>query len=186
MGSELSCTPGKRGGGDPLVPLVFFFFPSFSPALYYLNGWNRLALKNIFVFYLRTKKSRPMKGDPRIQRHGLIQDSRFWFSDSFHQWNLISGFQLLVGFGIPRDVFWNPNLRIPHSTSKSFPRILIPFLGKEGFMSLLYSATYARMNFELRITDECPARSIRLLQTNRTPGHRLRDKRPSFTCGELN
>ena len=43
---------------------------------------------------------------------------------------------------------------------------------------LLYSATYARMNFELRITDEGPARSIR--------GHRLRDKRRSFTCGELN
>lgn len=103
-----------------------------------------------------------MKGDPRIQRHGLIQDSRFWFSDSFHQWNLISGFQLLVGFRIPRDVFWNPNPRIPHSTSKSFPRILISFLGKEGLMrSLLYSATYARMNFELRITDEGPARSIR-------------------------
>ena len=52
--------------------------------------------------------------------------------------------------------------------------------------SLLYSATYARMNFELRITDEGPARSIRLLQTNRTSGHRLRDKRRSFTCGELN
>ena len=50
-----------------------------------------------------------MKGDPRIQRHGLIQDFRFWFSDSFQQWNLISGFQLLVGFRIPRDVFWNPN-----------------------------------------------------------------------------
>ena len=50
--------------------------------------------ENIFVFYLRAKKSRPMKGNPRIQRHGLIQDSRFWFSDSFHQWNLID-------FGIP-------------------------------------------------------------------------------------
>ena len=142
MGSELSCTPGKRGGGGPSSsPRFFFLLEFFSPALL-SERLEQASSENIFLFYLRTKKSRPMKGDPRIQRHGLIQDSRFWFSDSFHQWNLISGFQLLVGFRIPRDVFWNPNPRIPHSTSKSFPRILIPFLGKEGFMSLLYSATY--------------------------------------------
>ena len=58
MGSELSCTPGKRGGGGgggwgrerenaaisnpPLVSPRFFFFVNFSPGLYYLNAWNRL------------------------------------------------------------------------------------------------------------------------------------------------
>ena len=56
MGSQLSCTPGKRGGGGgggesertpqisnpPLVSPRFFFFVNFSPGLYYLNAWNRL------------------------------------------------------------------------------------------------------------------------------------------------
>ena len=47
VGSELNCTAGKRGGRErvpsPLSPLVvFFFFVNFSPALYYLNAWNRL------------------------------------------------------------------------------------------------------------------------------------------------
>ena len=63
MGSELSCTPGKRGGGRwnggeggesereresslPLSPSSrpSFFFSAwiFFPALYYLDAWNRL------------------------------------------------------------------------------------------------------------------------------------------------
>ena len=49
MRSEESCTLGKRGGGSvlsslpPLVsPRFCYFFLNFSPALYYLNAWNRL------------------------------------------------------------------------------------------------------------------------------------------------
>ena len=50
VGSKLNCTVGKRGGGGesslPLspssLPSFFFFFVNFSPALYYLNAWNRL------------------------------------------------------------------------------------------------------------------------------------------------
>ena len=168
MGSELSCTPGKRGGGGSSSSPRFFFFLNFSPPLYYLNGWNRLALKIFFFFISALKRVAPWK-DPAPWINPRFQVLVFGFFSSVE---LISGFQLLVGFRIPRDVFWNPNPRIPNLTSKSFPRILISFLGKEGFMrSLLYSATYARMNFELRITDEGPARSIRLLQTNRTSGH---------------
>ena len=47
-GSELKCTPGNRrgvGGGGGTNERVFsrlFFFVNFSPALYYLNAWNRL------------------------------------------------------------------------------------------------------------------------------------------------
>ena len=60
MGSELSCTQGKRGegggtGGDenertrslPLSPSsrpsIFFLCVNFFPALCYLNAWNRLV-----------------------------------------------------------------------------------------------------------------------------------------------
>ena len=40
VGSELNCTQGKQGEtGAPL----FFFLANFSPVLYYLNTWNRLA-----------------------------------------------------------------------------------------------------------------------------------------------
>ena len=48
VGSELNCTPEERGGGGPFPPFPplvfprFFFFVNFSPALYYLNAWNRL------------------------------------------------------------------------------------------------------------------------------------------------
>lgn len=39
-GSELNCTQGKQGQtGAPM----FFFLVNFSPVLYYLNTWNRLA-----------------------------------------------------------------------------------------------------------------------------------------------
>ena len=55
MGSELSCTPKKQGRGGnrgararvlstfpPLVSPLFFIFVNFSPAVCYLNAWNRL------------------------------------------------------------------------------------------------------------------------------------------------
>ena len=43
LGSELKCTPGKRRGrGDKRVSPRLCFFVNFSPALYYLNTWNRL------------------------------------------------------------------------------------------------------------------------------------------------
>ena len=49
-------------------------------------------------------------------------DSGFQLLDSLDlcQWNLDSGFQLLVGFRIPTAVFRIPWLRIPDSTSKNF------------------------------------------------------------------
>ena len=40
LGSELNCTPGKGVGGAGGTK----FFLNFSPALYYLNAWNWLAL----------------------------------------------------------------------------------------------------------------------------------------------
>ena len=59
MGSELSCTQGKRAGGGgpprenertrslPLSPSsrpsIFFLCVNFFPALCYLNAWNRLV-----------------------------------------------------------------------------------------------------------------------------------------------
>ena len=46
MGSELNCTPGKRGtGGETRMGeswFNIFFFVNFSAALHYLNAWNRL------------------------------------------------------------------------------------------------------------------------------------------------
>ena len=47
LGSELKCTPGKRGeggggGANKIVSPTFGLFVNFSPALYYLNTWNRL------------------------------------------------------------------------------------------------------------------------------------------------
>ena len=46
LGSELKCTPGKRGegggGANKRVSPPLCFFVNFSPALYYLNTWNRL------------------------------------------------------------------------------------------------------------------------------------------------
>ena len=60
MGSELSCTPGKPGGGGGtgerenggarVSPRSLnFLFVNFSPALYYLNAWNRLHKEMVFV-----------------------------------------------------------------------------------------------------------------------------------------
>ena len=58
MGSDLSCTPGKRAGVGGVVrarervlsplspsspPSIFFFCVNFFPALCYLNAWNRLV-----------------------------------------------------------------------------------------------------------------------------------------------
>ena len=49
-----------------------------------------------------------------------LPDSIYWIPDLF-QWNLDSGFELLVGFRIPTPVFRIPRPRIPDSTSKNFP-----------------------------------------------------------------
>ena len=74
VGSELNCTTGKRGGGgeqgaesersSPFPPLVcprFFFFVNFSPALYYLNAWNRLKILPLVKLFsdLRAPSSTP-------------------------------------------------------------------------------------------------------------------------------
>ena len=48
-----------------------------------------------------------------------LPDSIYWIPDLF-QWNLDSGFELLVGFRIPTPVFRIPRPRIPDSTSKNF------------------------------------------------------------------
>ena len=65
VGNELNCTPGKRGEGGggaresslPLspssLPSFFFFFVNFSPALYFLNAWNRLLY--LIINSLRTQ-----------------------------------------------------------------------------------------------------------------------------------
>ena len=59
VGSELSCTvyTGKTG----LVCTRFFFLVSFSPALYYLNAWNRLKLLPLVKLFsdLRAPSSTP-------------------------------------------------------------------------------------------------------------------------------
>ena len=54
-----------------------------------------------------------------------IPDSRYWIPDLF-QWNLDSGFQLLVGFRIPWAVLRILRPRIPDSTRKNFPDAGIP------------------------------------------------------------
>ena len=46
-----------------------------------------------------------------------LPDSIYWIPDLF-QWNLDSGFELLVGFRIPTPVFRIPRPRSPDSTSK--------------------------------------------------------------------
>ena len=48
-----------------------------------------------------------------------LPDSIYWIPDLF-QWNLDSGFELLVGFRIPTPVFRIPRPRIPDSTRKNF------------------------------------------------------------------
>ena len=62
MGERVKLYTGKTGGGGdesgrsflPLspssLPSFFFFFVNFSPALYYLNAWNRLM--NVRKLYL--------------------------------------------------------------------------------------------------------------------------------------
>ena len=108
---------------DPLVsPRFFFLREFFSRALGYLNALSLkifylLISENIFFFFflnLHAKESRRMKGSPRIQSHGLIQDSRFWFSDSFHQWNLIS--RIPVVSGIPDSSRCIPDSKSQDST----------------------------------------------------------------------
>ena len=67
------------------------------------------------------------KGLPHVRESKTVLDSGFHTVDSsLCQWNLDSGFHLLVGFQIPEAVFWIPNSRIPHSTSKIFPQFRIP------------------------------------------------------------
>ena len=67
------------------------------------------------------------KGLPHVRESKTVLDSGFHTVDSsLCQWNLDSGFHLLVGFQIPGAVFWIPNSRIPHSTSKIFPQFRIP------------------------------------------------------------
>ena len=62
------------------------------------------------------------KGLPHVRESKTVLDSGFHTVDSsLCQWNLDSGFHLLVGFRIPGAVFWIPNSRIPHSTSKISP-----------------------------------------------------------------
>ena len=61
---------------------------------------------------------------------------------SFIQWNLVSGFQSLVGFRIPWVVLRIPNPRISDSTSKNFPQ--------SGIGISLHEAT----ENELRVTHE--------------------------------
>ena len=65
VGSELNCTQGKLGGGrtggggesernlspSSLPSFFLFFFVNFSPALYYLNAWNRLKILPLVKFF---------------------------------------------------------------------------------------------------------------------------------------
>ena len=66
VGSELNCTQGKLGGGEnrggggesernlspsSLPSFFLFFFVNFSPALYYLNAWNRLKILPLVKFF---------------------------------------------------------------------------------------------------------------------------------------
>ena len=59
--SELNCTSGKREGGKQGGALIFFFFVNFSPALYYLNAWNRLKILSLVKLFsdLRVPSSTP-------------------------------------------------------------------------------------------------------------------------------
>ena len=67
------------------------------------------------------------KGLPHVRESKTVLDSGFHTVDSsLCQWNLDSGFHSLVGFRIPGAVFWIPNSRIPHSTSKIFSQFRIP------------------------------------------------------------
>ena len=71
VGSELNCTPVKRRGensggesGRTLCPSSLpslFFFVKFSPALYYLNAWNRLKILPLVKLFsdLRAPSSTP-------------------------------------------------------------------------------------------------------------------------------
>ena len=75
-----------------------------------------------WVYYLDGS----MQGNPREST--TVLDSEFnamdsWFQvldSSFCQWNLDSGFQLLVGCWTPCSVFRNPKPRIPDSTRQKF------------------------------------------------------------------
>ena len=60
-----------------------------------------------------------------------IRDSSYWIPVLFSGTWFNSGFQSLVGFQIPWDVFWIPKHRILDSASKNFPdsRIWIPLHG---------------------------------------------------------
>ena len=59
VGSELNCTVHRENGSKSA--LVFFFLVSFSPALYYLNAWNRLKLLPLVKHFsdLRAPSSTP-------------------------------------------------------------------------------------------------------------------------------
>ena len=60
------------------------------------------------------------------------EDSGFQVLDSrIFQWNLNAGFQSLVGFRIPWDVFRIPNPRIPDSISKNFHDFLLSIMEAE-------------------------------------------------------
>ena len=75
-----------------------------------------------WVYYL----DRSMQGNPREST--TVLDSEFnamdsWFQvldSSFCQWNLDSGFQLLVWCWTPCSVFRNPKPRVPDSTRQKF------------------------------------------------------------------
>ena len=79
--SESNCTPGKRGGTregerespSPFAPLVsprFFFFLNFSPALYYMNAWNRLWIRSLEL-ELRVKRQLSVSYHSRKKKNNL-------------------------------------------------------------------------------------------------------------------
>ena len=103
VGSELSCTHRKNGGGgnrgararvlSPFPPLVsprFFIFVNFSPALCYLNAWNRLErtlVTRLVCAELACSGSsilRQRKHEKKIKNAPLFPDHVLIFSCAFH------------------------------------------------------------------------------------------------------
>ena len=102
---------GERAGSNVPGRVIFCYFncASLVGHLYYSEEhihWN-------------------VRLSPHVRESKTALDSNYWIPDLF-QWNLDSGFQLLVGFRIPTDVFrisqaLIPRFRIPHANIFRIP-----------------------------------------------------------------